>query len=307
MNSIAGSDGTLCARWRVIDLDLEWMSFGHTTLFFSYPTPLLTSMTLRRVNLPRQNFNSQVPFFPSVPSLHTVSIIDCEIPGIPDVSNAIFVQLAYLNWRGLEHGRRILSPLARAKQLQHLSLELWFKELRLYMADELSSLTFLHLGAGHIPDNIRDVNIPSLLELSLDFQIDNALTLLESKGIPFHRLQALVLGCDGYAQRYVSATINVKLQIRDICRDLLLACRHVERITCEPFMIGIVLKLLKDDCLDDGLLMKQTIRISDVHKSMDLGVDKEERLANIAAFCDDIGEQSIEEDWEAFLVKRRRF
>lgn len=291
MSSIAGSGGALCARWRVIDLDLKYVYFGHDTPVFSYPTPLLTSLTLRGVKL-RRYYLRKVPFFPSTSSLRTVTIVGCRTPAIPDIGNATFIQLANCTIRGSQDSPIGFLPLGHAKQLQHLSLDL-LTGFRL--PDDLPSLIFLHLGSRKIPDNIRDVATPSLLELSLNFRIDNVLALLENKGIPFHQLQALVLICDEF-EKYSSITTDDKIRVLDTCRGLLLACSHIERITCDDFMIGIILKLLRDDCLGDGLLTKQLIRISDTQHTRDLAVGREERLVSILAFCDDIGEQWIKED-----------
>lgn len=310
LRAIIGPDGSLCARWREIDLRLP-RDFSIRIPFFFYPTPQLTSLTLGRVKyrLKRGPF----PFLPSVPSLRQIDVAYGDLPCLPNINDATkirFVNIANVSPVGTNE---VIVPkaLAHAKQVRSLELKIrgyvWLDYITLPTI--LPSLEHLRLAGTYIPDNMKEVQAPSLRELNLKFdecpekwysndQEDQPIrTILECHGIPFHQLDILSIA---FNRRY-----NVEIGHSDWNNyyRLLRLCNSVKRISGNKFSTIILLRLLKEDCKGAGALLGRTVTISNGEESKELRPGKQDRLEDIEEFARNLGWPLTNEEREVFLQR----
>lgn len=257
LEAIVGRNGCLCARWKEIDLNLDVKSFTMEDRYFAYPTPNLTSLTIKRLTLNRENGGpssgeGSYLFFPSAPMLRNVSISYSRDIPFPDISNATRVEVIHCD--SLYSFPRCLtdpSVLTKLSQLQTLVLG-YSCDVKPYdLPTDMQSLVSLHFGSRNLPTNIVQVHFPLLQHLSLDYTVGDVRRLLQCPGIPFQSLKGLTF-----------------MNMHRLCDDedptesykaLLKKCHQVQNISCDKVSLEYIFSVIGSGALDDSAILTHAV------------------------------------------------
>lgn len=260
ISSISGVDGALCARWKEFELEPPFLSDYDIIMdYFSYPTPILSSLKLHSFYL---TSSCVLPvgyrFLPSAPSLQTVVLSRCRGFPIPDISNARYVEIYRAStYNDFPGGLLDLKALGPADRLQYLSLGYCDFNEPNNMPQTLPSLVSLHLGIK-IPTNINEVRLPLLQLLSLDYHPDNITTLLACPGIPFKELKSLRFA---HHEDFPHPKGD---ELTTPCRALFKECQQMENLTLDKEMFKQIVRQVRKGKVEGDIFFNESfdIRIS---------------------------------------------
>lgn len=298
IRAIAGNEGSLCARWKAINLHIPTEGYYISQSLeeiLSYPTPQLTSLNLRGITLPP---GRNIPFLPSTPSLRHIHIERSCLPRLPNTSGATSIFFANIGPR-MGFPFRDIDSIKDAQLAETLYLDIFQSPSKYILPTNLSSLHTLFFGGRYLPTNITEIHTANLKELGLDlWDVDHVPLLLQSEGIPLSQVTTLTI-------KFPSPS-NVKSKIKDYQKNyqsLLQACFKVENIHGNRKSMPFILKLLREDCAETAVLCTHSIRIEDGEISKQLRAGMFEMHWDIDRFIEERGWHDVKESWEIFALR----
>jgi hypothetical protein len=242
LERLAGRSGELCTRWRSLKLDFENSERGinGTALVaipLSYPTPQLTTLSLRNLQ-----FDGDIafPLLPSVPEMTKITIVDCNLPSLPSVNN---IRQATIGWKYNIPNLPGLSVLRHATLIEilHVQPPVASDAARMCFPDQLDGLQALHLSGDSFPRQLCSIQMPILSSVTLEYTYENLLShLLVCKGFVGQNL------------RHITILWNVRArptpnEINAAClslRRLLLCAQNLESVTVDRETLSILFQLI---------------------------------------------------------------
>lgn len=299
LSAVLGTDGSLCARWREIDIRCLSSDFPQDIPFFSYPIPQLVSLNLDSIVY--RHFGN--PFLPSRPSLQNIGVLHCTIPFLPDTSKATTIRFAGAYNNGSAWPSYDIGPagLEDAEQVRCLELEVRGIPSQPYRVPiNLLFLERLRLAGDILPENMDEVQTPALRELSLRFDTRGEYkplvkNLLSCNGIPFQHVLTLTITFND-ARR-----VDLHDAYWDDYYALLRVCTNLKKLSGDRLSTIFLLRMLRDDCIGAGPLTQRTVIVSNGEKWKEIGPGQEERLREITTFTAVLGWPKIKEDRREFM------